>query len=288
MTRKKTPLLLFLAILALAGIVLAVLVRMLTTTPAAAVSGAPAATAVAVAPAPDGRTLERGLEHYRSAQKMSAGPKPGRWLVDAETQNGPTRLDGHFLAPQFFTAADGVHYALTAFVADTVDAQGDGMDSFAASGQVRTLLFADQAGDFVLKDSRTLTAGTQGMAPGVRLVRLGEQAWGWQISNGWTHMGYSRENVEFFAARDGHIVPMGELVTSASDAGTCPDASNCPVSTELTASWRLVPEAGKPFYSLEVDWSGRLRGQAIQRKMTLQPDAATLRYPVPKAFNISF
>ncbi|CUA82000.1 hypothetical protein Ga0061063_0848 [Gulbenkiania indica] len=254
------------------------------THPAVAVrlpSANPEASAVTASVPAQRQTLETALADYRRQQGMRPGPLPGTWLLQADTGSGPDRFVGRFGVPYFTAGPEGRQQALVALLADTEAAQGDAMDSFAAAGLVRLLVFELREGRYRLLATHTQPSGAHGMAAAdVQPIRMGEAAWGWQLTAGWSHQGYSQRNVDFFLATPDDIVPIGRLAVEADNAGAgCGSGAAC-APTALTARWVLRPQPGQALYALDVHWQGVLEGRPLKRHLLLEAGAAR-RYAIP-------
>ena len=254
-------------------------------TPPAAVS--PAASA------PDLKQLaEQGLAVYRSTQNMQTATKPGQWKLDAKASNSPGPFVGEFGPLQLAQDGLGRQLLLTTFVADTADSAGEGMDSFAASGITRLLLFVLQNGQYVLQTEKQLEMGTNGMAASARVEQLGPREWGWSLHSSYLQQGYTASTVEFFHATATDIRSMGHLTEQADNKGVCGDAGGdgCPAVTDLQAHWQwqqaVAPDAR--FYPLDVQWRGLIDGKKISQHSQLLPEAGNGIYPFPANLNVQF
>lgn len=253
----------------------------------------PPAAPVAVASAPDLNQLaEQALALYRSKQNMQAGPKPGQWKLAAQASNSAGPFVGAFGPTQLARDGQGRQLLLSTFVADTADSAGEGMDSFAASGISRLLLFVLQDGQFVLQTEKQLEMGTNGMAATAKVVQLGPQEWGWILQSSYVQQGYSASTVEFFHATASDIRSMGQLTEQADNKGVCVDAdADCPAVTDLHTRWQWLQQAGQPvgrFYPLDVRWQGLIDGRKVSQHSQLLPDADSGSYPFPASLKVQF
>lgn len=251
------------------------------------------ATPAPQAAAPDLKRLaEQAVAVYRSAQNMQTTAKPGQWKLDAKASNSAGPFVGAFGPLQLAQDGQGRQLLLTTFVADTADSAGEGMDSFAASGISRLLLFVLQNGQYVLQSEKQLEMGTNGMAAAARVVQLGPQQWGWVLQSGYVQQGYTASTVEFFHATGSDIRSMGHLTEQADNLGVCGEAGGdgCPAPTNLQARWQWLPKAvaSAGFYPLDVQWSGVLDGRKVSQHAQLLPDAGSGIYPFPASLNVQF
>lgn len=254
----------------------------------------PPATVPTVASAPDlNRLAEQAVALYRSSQDMQAGPKPEQWKLQAKASNSAGPFVGAFGPLQQAQDGQGRQLLLTTFVADTADSAGEGMDSFAASGISRLLLFVLQNGQYVLQTEKQLEMGTNGMAAAARVVQLGPHEWGWVLQSAYLQQGYTAGTVEFFHATASDIRSMGHLTEQADNKGVCGDAAGdgCPAVTELQTHWRWLPQAATPggrFYPLDIQWQGMIDGRKVSQHSQLLPDANSGNYPFPPSLNVQF
>lgn len=254
----------------------------------------PPAAVLPAARAPDLKPLaEQAVAVYRSAQNMQTATKPGQWKLDAKASNSAGPFVGSFGPLQLAQDGEGRQLLLTTFVADTADSAGEGMDSFAASGISRLLLFVLQNGQYVLQTEKQLEMGTNGMAASARVVQLGPHEWGWVMQSGYLQQGYTASTVEFFHATATDIRSMGHLTEQADNKGVCGDAGGdgCPAVTDLQVRWRWLPQVGAAngrFYPLDVQWQGLIDGKKISQHAQLLPDAGSGIYPFPATLNVQF
>ena len=252
---------------------------------------APAVAAVSTVIQPDiGKLAEQALVDYRSSQNMQAGPKPGQWKLQAQASNSAGPFVGSFGPLQTVVDSQGHSFLLTTLVADTADSIGESMDSFAASGITRLLLFALQDQHYVLKTERQLEMGVNGMAATARVVQLGPQEWGWVVQSSYTQQGYSASTALFFHADGGQILDMGRLTEQADNKGVCADASDsrCPAPTDLQARWQWVNKTGQRYFPLDIRWQGVIDGRQVSQQSQLLPDANSGSYPFPASLNVQF
>lgn len=255
-------------------------------TPPAAVS--PAASALDLK-----QLAEQAVAVYRSAQNMQTATKPGQWKLDAKASNSAGPFVGAFGPLQLAQDGQGRQLLLTTFVADTADSAGEGMDSFAASGISRLLLFVLQNGQYVLQTEKQLEMGTNGMAASARVVQLGPHEWGWVMQSGYLQQGYTASTVEFFHATATDIRSMGHLTEQADNKGVCGEAGGdgCPAVTDLQVRWRWLPQVGAAngrFYPLDIQWQGLIDGRKVSQHSQLLPDAGSGIYPFPATLNVQF
>ena len=254
----------------------------------------PPATVPPVASVPDLKQLaEQAVAVYRSAQNMQTGAKPGQWKLDAKASNSPGPFVGVFCPLQLAQDGQGRQLLLSTFVADTADSAGEGMDSFAASGISRLLLFVLQNGQYVLQTEKQLEMGSNGMAAAARVVQLGPHEWGWVLQSSYLQQGYTASTVEFFHATATDIRSMGHLTEQADNKGVCGDSAGdgCPAITDLQVRWRWLPQAAMPdgrFYPLDIQWQGMIDGKKISQHAQLLPDAGSGIYPFPASLNVQF
>ncbi|WP_287881177.1 hypothetical protein [Aquitalea sp.] len=254
---------------------------------------APTPAPAPLAQTPDlNRLAEQALAVYRSTQNMQTGSKPDQWKLDAKASNSAGPFVGAFGPLQLARDGQGRQLLLTSFVADTADSAGEGMDSFAASGISRLLLFVLQNGQYVLQTEKQLEMGTNGMAASARVVQLGPHEWGWTLHSSYLQQGYTASTVEFFHATATDIRSMGHLTEQADNKGVCGDAGGdgCPAVTDVQARWQWRPVASPDarFYPLDVQWQGLIDGRKISQHAQLLPDAGSGIYPFPANLNVQF
>ena len=258
---------------------------------------APPVAAVPVVIRPDnGKLAEQALAVYRSSQNMLAGSKPGQWRLEAQASNSPGPFVGAFGPLQLAQDSQGRQLLLTTFVADTADSAGESMDSFAASGITRLLMFVLQDGQYVLQAEQQLEMGSNGMAAAARVVQLGPQEWGWIMQGSFTQQGYSASTVEFFHLASSQILSMGRLTERADNKGVCGDIQGdaCPAVTDLQVHWQWLKPGGQAspggprFYPLDVQWQGLIDGRKVSQHSQLLPDASSGIYPFPASLNVQF
>ncbi len=239
------------------------------------------------APVDEARLAEAAIAAYREEHEMAAAGKAGQWKFDASASNGGGEFVGVFGPLVRVRDAAGQGWLLTTLNADTAESAGDGMDSFAASGVNRMLLFALRDGQYRLAAEEQLEMGTNGMAGSAKVAQLGPRQWGWVLQGGYLQQGYSATNVHFFRADGGKIRSMGTLVSEADNSGACGEQGSaaCPL-TALKVEWRWQQVAGD-FWPLQVSWRGKLEGRAVTKQLSLLPNGQG-EYPFPQELNIQF